>query len=324
MLNFKSKNKMEAEKRTPGKPGQKNRNVFITGVTGYIGGSVAERLVANGYNVSGLVRTEDQEKIEQLKARSITAVIGSLDDFDIITQAAQAADVVIHTANVDHVDSVFTLVAALERSGKTLITTTGSSIVTDHADGEYEGCIFHTEDTYFEPLPYRIPRVDINRYVRQASIDKGIRTIVVCPSMVYGKGKGLQPDSDQIPKLIGLSQKEGAGMYFGKGLNRYSNVHINDLTNLYLLALEKAPGGSFFFAENGHNSFKEIADMISQYLGFKGKTTSITIEHVIEYHGEFGRLGVASNSLVKAVNAKRLGWSPKAPSLADYFEKIGK
>jgi len=300
------------------------RNVFVTGVTGYIGGSVAARLAANGYNITGLVRNKDQEKIEQLKARGITTVIGTLDDIDVLTKAAQNADAVIHTANVDHIASIFTLVAALERSGKTLITTTGSSIVTDHADGEYAGTVFHTEDTYFEPVPYRIPRVDINRYVRQAAIDKGVRTIVICPSMVYGKGRGLQPDSDQIPKLIGLSQKEGAGMYFGKGLNRYSNVHIDDLTNLYLLALEKAPGGSFFFAENGDHSFREIADMISQHLGFEGKTISVSIEHVIEYHGEFARLGVASNSLVKAVNARRLGWLPKEPSLPKYFENIDK
>jgi hypothetical protein len=30
---------------------------------------------------------------------------------------------------------------------------------------------------------------------------------------------------------------------------------------------------------------------------------------------------VTSNSLVSAVNARRLGWSPKAPSLAEYFER---
>ena len=53
---------------------------------------------------------------------------------------------------------------------------------------------------------------------------------------------------------------------FGKGLNRYSNVHIDDLVELCLLALEKAPGGSFFFAENGHASFKEIAGMVSPAL----------------------------------------------------------
>ena len=140
--------------------------------------------------------------------------------------------------------------------------------------------------------------------------------------MIYGPGRGLQHDSDQIPKLIALSRQVGAGVYFGKGLNRYSNVHLDDLVDLYLLVMEKAPGGTFFFAENGNNSFKEVAEMISAALGFVGRTVSLPVEDVILQHGEAGRLGVASNSLVSAANARRLGWSPKAPALADYLESL--
>ena len=70
---------------------------------------------------------------------------------------------------------VVTLVTALERSGKLLIHTSGSSIVTDHADSEYAAQKPLTEDDYFEPVPYRRPRVDMNRnrYVRQAAIGQG-------------------------------------------------------------------------------------------------------------------------------------------------------
>jgi nucleoside-diphosphate-sugar epimerase len=135
--------------------------------------------------------------------------------------------------------------------------------------------------------------------------------------MIYGAGRGLRPDSDQIPKLIVSSKQVGAGVYFGKGLNRYSNVHIDDLVDLYLLAIDKAPGGSFFFAENGHNSFAEIAAMISQILGFDGKTVSLPVEHVIAQGGEAARLGVASNSYVSAA-----GWTPKGPSLAEWMRDL--
>ena len=141
--------------------------------------------------------------------------------------------------------------------------------------------------------------------------------------MIYGTGRGLQPDSDQLPKLIALSKQVGAGVYFGKGLNRYSNVHIDDLVDLYLLALEKAPGGSFFFAENGDASFKEIAEMISRSLGLDDKTVSVSVEDLVRKYGDAGRYGITSNSLVSAVNARRLGWSPQAPSLAEYFESLG-
>jgi len=292
--------------------------VFLTGATGYIGGSVAERLIRSGYQVVGLVRTK--EKALLLKELGIESILGDLDDAEIITKAAQEADAVIHAASADHPGSVVTLIAAVERSGKTLICTTGSGIVADSADGGYAGSVTYTEDTYFEPVPFRRPRVLMNALVRQAAIDKGIRSIVICPSMIYGKGRGLQPNSDQLPKLVALSKQVGAGVYFGKGLNRYSNVHIDDLVELYLLALERAPGGSFFFAENGHASFKEIAEMISRSLGLGGKTVSLSVEDVVRQYGDAGRYGVASNSLVNAVNARRLGWSPKAPSLAEYFE----
>ncbi len=294
--------------------------IFVTGATGYIGGSVAERLIASGHHAVGLVRSA--ESIPLLKNRGIESVLGSLDDPEIITNAAQEADAVIHAASADHPGAVVTLIAALERSGKTLICTTGSGIVADSADGEYAGSVVYTEDTYFEPVPFRRPRVAMNRLVREAAIDKGIRSVVICPSMIYGRGRGLQPNSDQLPKIIALSKQVGAGVYFGKGLNRYSNVHIDDLVDLYLLALEKAPGGSFFFAENGDASFKEIAEMISRSFGLGGKTVSLSVEDLVRQYGDAGRYGAASNSLVRAVNARRLGWSPKAPSLAEYFASL--
>jgi len=292
--------------------------VFVTGATGYIGGSVAERLVNSGHEVLGLVRSE--EKARFLKGRGIEPVLGYLDDSELLTQAARAADAVIHAANADHPASVLTLIAALERTGKLLIHTSGSSVVADAADGEYASSVLFSEDTFFEPVPFRRPRVEMNRLVRLASVDKGIRTVVICPSMIYGTGRSMQGDSDQLPKLIALSKQVGAGVYFGKGLNRYSNVHIDDLVELYMLAMDKAPGGSFFFAENGDASFKEIAEMISRSLGFEGITVSLSVEDVVRQYGDAGRYGVASNSRVSAVNARRLGWTPKAPSLAEYLE----
>jgi nucleoside-diphosphate-sugar epimerase len=294
--------------------------IFVTGATGYIGGSVAERLVALGHTVLGLVRS--REKALLLTKLGIDPVVGTLDDWGTLSDAAQAVDAVIHAASADHPGSVLTLVAALDRSAKPLIYTTGSGIVADSADGEYAGSAVFTEDTYFEPVPFRRPRVEMVRFVREAGISKGIRAAVICPTMIYGTGRGIQPDSDQLPKLIALSKQLGAGVYFGKGLNRYSNVHIDDLVELYVLALDKAPAGSFFFAENGDASFKEIAEMISRSLGFEGKTVSLSVEDVIRQYGEAGRYGVASNSRVNARNARRLGWSPKGPSLAEYIESL--
>jgi nucleoside-diphosphate-sugar epimerase len=295
--------------------------VFVTGASGYIGGSVAEKLRNSDHQVLGLVRSEGKARL--LMERGIEPVLGTLDDSAILTDAARQADAVINAANADHPGVVETLVSALERSGKLLIHTSGSSIVADDACGEYVSPIVFTEDTYFEPLPNRQPRVDINRYVRHAGIDKGIRAMVICPAMIYGTGNGLQPDSDQIPKITALSKQLGAGVYFGKGHNRYSNVDINDLVDLYMLAIDKAPAGSFFFAENGDASFKEIAEMISRSLGFGGKTLSLSVDDLTRQFGEAARYGIASNSRVSAANARRLGWSPTAPSLRETLENNG-
>jgi nucleoside-diphosphate-sugar epimerase len=67
--------------------------IFVTGATGYIGGSVAERLVRDGHAVTGLTRSE--EGARELEQRSIRPVIGTLDDAATVTKAAQDADAAI-------------------------------------------------------------------------------------------------------------------------------------------------------------------------------------------------------------------------------------
>jgi uncharacterized protein YbjT (DUF2867 family) len=155
--------------------------VFVTGASGYIGGSVAERLVRSGHAVLGLVRSK--EKAPLLKERGIDPLVGNLEDWRILSDAAQEADAVIHSASADEAGSVFTLIGALERTGKSLIYTTGSAIVADSAGGEYASSGVFTEDTYFEPVPFRRPRVEMIRFVREASISKGVRSVVICPTM---------------------------------------------------------------------------------------------------------------------------------------------
>ena len=67
--------------------------IFVTGAAGYIGGSVSEKLVTSGHEVVGLARSQDS--VALLKARGINSVVGTLDDVDVLTKAAQAADAVV-------------------------------------------------------------------------------------------------------------------------------------------------------------------------------------------------------------------------------------
>lgn len=290
---------------------------FVTGATGFIGGSIAHKLLAEGHTVVGLTRSE--EKTSDLRARGIEPAVGSLDDVEVLKNAAIAADAVIHAADADHAASVDTLLDALEGSGKLFICTSGSSVIADDAQGENEGVEF-TEDTAFIPLPFREARAEMNHRVREAGISRAIRSVVICPSMIYGEGRGLHPDSDQLPKLIALSRQMGAGLYLGKGLARYSNVHIDDVVDLYMLAIDKAPAASFFFASNGEMSFKDIAENIARVIGLEGRTHSLDVEEVTQGYGLPARYGLASNSRVIAANARRLGWTPTGCSLDEWFK----
>lgn len=293
--------------------------IFVTGASGYIGGSVAHKLLSDGHHVVGLVRDEEQAALA--KQRGMEPVIGSFADTDLMRELAAQADGVVHAASADNREIVEVLVSALEQSGKPFIHTSGSSIVCDDARGDSLNPVVYTEDTYFEPQPYRVNRVEMNRFVREAGISRGIRSIVICPGMVYGQGLGMQPDSDQIPKLTALSQQAGAGLHVGQGVNRYSNVYIKDLVELFALALAKAPAASFFYAENGEASFKDIAVSISRSLGFDGRTRSLDADEVIRQFGDEALYGIASNSRVSAVNARRtLNWQPSGPSLAEVVE----
>ena len=135
--------------------------------------------------------------------------------------------------------------------------TSGSSIACDDAHGRFASAQIYEDDSPLNPMLHRIPRIEIDHFVREAGIRRGMRTIVICPTMIHGKGLGLRLESDQIPKIEAKSRESEAGVFIGKGETIWSSVYIGDVAELYLLALKEAPSASFFFAENGEANFKE-------------------------------------------------------------------
>ncbi len=291
--------------------------VFITGASGYIGGALAAALVDAGHAVSGLARS--QERGAALAARGIAPVAGTLDDDEVLAAAARAADVTINTANAGHRGAADAMVKALAGTAKTFIHTGGSSIVGTRARGELVEATFD-EDTPFTPTPQRAARVAIDAMVRAAP---GLRGIVIAPSLIYGRGAGLNPHSTQVPWLIALAKKAGVAKHIGSGENRWSNVHIDDVVALYLAAIERAPAGSFYFAENGEDSMREVCAAVSRMLGFGGRTQAMTVEEAAAEWGE----GAANdtmgcNSRVRARRARaELGWKPAGKALIEEIEE---
>ena len=292
--------------------------IFITGASGYIGGSIARSLIDRGAAVRGLARTD--AGAGALEGMGIVPVTGTLAQWSVLTDEAQAADAVINAADADDAFAVSALLAALTGTGKRLIHTSGSSIVGDMAAGRHDAPVF-SEDSHVTPRFEKAGRVAIDRAVLAAATN-GVHGIVICPTMIYGPGTGPKADSIQVPWLIALARESGAGRHVGSGENVWSNVHIADLVDLYLLALETAPAGSFFFAEQGECRLRDIAGAISRMLGFGGTTRSLSIdEAALRWGPEAAHFAFGSNARVTAEKARRmLGWSPSRPGLIEEIE----
>lgn len=293
--------------------------IFCTGASGYIGGSVAARLASAGHQVTGLVRSA--EKADAVRAFGIAPVLGTLDDGEILAQAARAADVVVNAASADHKGAVAALLDAVSGSGKAFIHTSGSSIVGQRSRGERSDDIFD-EGTPVTPSPARAARVALNEFILSHR-DKGCRPVIVCPSLIYGIGHGAGRDSVQVPLLIRLARKRGNAAHAGPGENIWSNVHIDDLVPLYALAIDKAPAGSFYFAENGENSMRDACVAINRMLGLAGPPTAMSMQEAAAEWGEGTTEDtMASNSRVRAKRAREgLGWKPQARDLIGEIEQ---
>jgi nucleoside-diphosphate-sugar epimerase len=109
----------------------------------------------------------------------------------------------------------------------------------------------------------------------------------------------------------------GGGVYIGEGDALISSVYIDDLAELYRLALEKAqPGEAYNAAAGSAVATKEVAEAISEAAGLGGKTVSIPSEE-IEKAGFIGQL-IGHNMVVSTEKAQHeLGWQPSGPSLLE-------
>ncbi|WP_312287581.1 NAD-dependent epimerase/dehydratase family protein [Chryseobacterium gleum] len=293
------------------------KKILITGITGYIGGSIAKKLLEKSYEVTGLVRNESH--VQELESLGIKTVVGNIHNEDLIKTAVAGVDAVIHNADsADDAYAVDNFIKALEGSHKTFIFTSGSAIFGGKENGRRSDFVY-TEDFPLTPRLEMASRVLINNYILQ-SVQKDIRSIVIVPTMVYGEGLGIKKDSIQIPALINFSQKKGHGVYFGEGENIWSNLHIEDLADLYVLALEKAKEGSIYYAENGASSLKNIAEIISKKY-YLEPARSLSIQDAVDNFGPAGGyFGFASNSICSADKARtELGWKPVYNSIENFI-----
>ncbi|MFE4495372.1 NAD-dependent epimerase/dehydratase family protein [Streptomyces niveus] len=282
--------------------------VFITGGSGYIGRPTIQALIRHGIEVTALARSEHSARI--LADLGATPVAGALDDTDVLGEAARRADGVIHlgvdyaegTAEVDRAAAQ----ALQEGVGSGPYVHTGGAWVYGDTDGVVD-----------EDAPQSPPRITAWRLENEkrvlARVAIGDRPIVVMPGLVYGHSGGLTQSYFVEP-----GRAAGAVPCIGDGANRWALVHVDDLAELYVLALN-APAASVYVGVGGQNlPLADITRALSHAAGHPGRIESVTLEEAVRRMGPIAEAFALDQQLTGARARRELGWTPtRLDALAD-------
>jgi len=302
--------------------------LFITGTTGYIGGTVLTKLLEPAhkgkYDITVLTRSE--ATVPKFKELGVNVLLGDLDSADLLTKAAIDSDVVLHIAHADHLPAAQALIKGLNtKDGKRriYIHTSGTSVLADRAMGAYAAeKIFNDLDVEsIHALPITQPHKDVDSYIFENN--QNFDSIIVAPPTIYGLGTGpFNRHSVQLPGLIKAFIKAGKAGTVGKGLNRWGNVHIDDLANFYVVLLEKAVEGKastgyngWYFCVTGEHAWKDVTAKIAEEL-YKYKAISSPEVHEFNDEESTSIIGgwawhaAGGNSRSRSDRALQLGWKP--------------
>ncbi|KAG1882313.1 hypothetical protein F4604DRAFT_1743472 [Suillus subluteus] len=319
-------------------PESDKTRIFVTGATGYIGGSVLSALLshprATSFQITVLIRSP--EKVELFNSVGVVAVVGSNQDLEKLTEHARDSDVVLACADADDLQAARAILLGLKKrydeTGRVpiLIHTSGTGVFIDDAAGNYatDNIYSDLDILMIESLPKTQPHREVDIEIVAAGEKGYVRTYIILPSTIYGIANtslvklGIQnPYSKQIPKLIKASIDRKQGGVVGKGLNLWPNIHIDDTATLYTTVFDaavKGPGEAghgregFYFGANGEHCVGRISEVIAELLyemkvGESPEPTVFTEEELRKY---FGGPYLGSNSRVRAERAKLIGWNP--------------
>jgi nucleoside-diphosphate-sugar epimerase len=287
--------------------------LLVFGANGFIGQRVVARLLADGHQVTGYVRSD--RAAGDVRALGAEAVVGALDDIEPTGAALAAHDGAIWIAQLmldEEKATVLRFLKSYKSSGKTFIFTSGTSVLSQKTDGGWIENTFAETDSF---LPRRelATRHETENIVRVAS-HTGVRAMVIRPPLVIGHG-GCKVISD----LYHSARKTGSVCYVGKGRNVYSYVHVDDLARVFSLAIERGRAGALYHCVAGETSFRDIAQTIAQRLGVSAR--SVTVAEAVEIWDRFtGTTVYSSCSRSRSPVARmELGWTadPDSPGILE-------
>ncbi len=280
--------------------------VFVTGGTGYIGSAVSLRLRKAGHDVQALVRNKD--KASALQAAGVKLVQGDLGNPAGYAAAAYGVQAIVHCASDPGPQSVELDRKSIQnarellhgRVGATFIYTSGIWVLGDTAGAVAD------ESSPTNPAKIVAWRPAHEQLALGLS-KEGIRAVVVRPGIVYGGARGGIPAS-----LFGTALKQGATQIVGEGANHWPLVHVDDLAELYVRLVERAPAGSVFHATDvSTRTVREIAEAASRAAGKDGKVTALPLDKARSTMGPFAD-ALALDQKVSSEKARtELDWRPR-------------
>jgi nucleoside-diphosphate-sugar epimerase len=285
--------------------------IFLTGASGYIGTAVAERLRAAGHQVTALARSD--ASAAKLESAGVQPVRGDFSDPKSVGSAAGSADGVISMATTydPSIDgpAVDAILDALAGSNKPFVYTSG---IWSHGDTGSK-----VVDETWPPNPAELVRwrQKVEDRVLEGA-KRGIRSVVIRPAIVYGRGGGIPAG------FVESARKEGAARYVGTGKNLWPLVNVDDLADLYLLALEKAPPGTLLLGVSGPSRrVSEIAAAASRGAGAGGRTVATPLEEARKKLGAYADALVLDQQASGRRAQELLGWKPWRPDVLEDIER---
>ncbi|KAJ7598699.1 hypothetical protein C8J56DRAFT_1039585 [Mycena floridula] len=332
-------------------------HIFLTGATGYIGGSVLDLLLEHKnhprFDITALVRSED--KAQKLKnATGINIVVGSHQDIELVEDLASKADVIFSLADSDDLGLAK---AQLKGSKKRYAVTgtppvfihmSGAAFLSDDSFGMYgpSNLIDDTDTAKIEAIPLTALHRNVDVELIQADQQGYVKTHIVVPGLLYGIASGKVADSgaQQTTNRLGwvlfsfVIERGEAGM-LGEGMNEWSYVELSDVTNLVVLLFDSATErpletshgrDGFYFAENGSSSLYDMNQVVQHVLIKTGRAktasqvpTTLSKEDIskhLPFPPLFLRV-IGSNMVYKSSRSRSLGWNP-IKSDKDFLESF--
>ena len=214
----------------------KNLPTFITGASGFIGGKIAERLLAEGRRVRVLAR----RPLPHLEALGAEIILGDINTITALQRGCTGAGTVFHVAgrvgiwgpeeeflrvNVYGTRDVITTCRAT--GVPRLVYTSSPSVVYNGRDlsGVNESAPLCTA----APCAYPTSKAAAERLVTAAHGSE-LATISLRPHLVWGPG-----DKNVVPRVLALA-RQGRLKIIGSGQNRVDVTHISNVVDAHLLA----------------------------------------------------------------------------------------